>query len=105
MDNWSEQFVAERAVILHVERMSWRRHEEFYTQHMLGMCLRMKWARETWVRRMFQFLCDQFCVNTAVDLAEILNTCMTKNDSIACIGFNLKVKRAYYGIYNYYYGP
>ena len=31
MDDWSEQFVADRADILHVERTSWRRHEEFYS--------------------------------------------------------------------------
>ena len=33
MDDWMERFVADRAEILHVERTSWRRHEEFYTQH------------------------------------------------------------------------
>ena len=37
-------------------------------------------------------------MNTAADLAEILNTCVKGNDSIVNIGFNLKVKRAYYGM-------
>ena len=41
---------------------------------------------------------DQFCVDTAVDLAQVLNTCMGKNESIVHIGFNLNVKRAYYGM-------
>ena len=94
---WMERFVADRAESLHVGQTSWRRHEEFYTHRMLGMCLQMKWVGGTCVRRRFRSLCDQFCVNTVVDLAEImiLNTCMKINDSF---GFNLKVKRAYYGV-------
>ena len=54
-----------------IARTRGRRHEEFYVQHtiMLEMCLRMRWARDTWVRMMFQSLCEQFYVDTAVDLA------------------------------------
>ena len=37
-------------------------------------------------------------MDTAVDLANVLITCMKRNDSIVYIGFNLKVKRAYYGM-------
>ena len=92
-----ERFVAGRAEISHVEQTSWRWHEEFYVHHMLGMRLRMKWAQETWVRNPFRLLCDQFCVDTADDLAHTLNTRM-QIDSIVCIGFNLKVRRAYYGM-------
>ena len=39
-----------------------------------------------------QRLCDQFFVDTAVDLASALLFCMTRNDSIMHIGFNLQVK-------------
>ena len=65
---------------------------------LLGICLRLRWARETWARRIFQRLCDQFCVATAVELAAVLLACMEENNSIVYIGFNLQVKRAYYGM-------
>ena len=58
----------------------------------------MRWAHEMWVRRTFWRLCNQFCVDTAVDLAQVLNICMERNESIVYIGFNLNVKRAYYGM-------
>ena len=101
MGVWSEQFVMDRVDILHVERTRWKRHEEYCVQHniMLGICLRLRWAQETWVRGMFRRLCEQFCVVTAVDImANIPIACMKRNDSIVYIRFNLKVKRAYYGI-------
>ena len=85
MADWMGRFVMDRADILNVERTSWRRHEEFYTQHMLGICLRMSWVRETWVRRTFRRLCGQFCVVTAVELARILSTCMERNESIVYV--------------------
>ena len=85
MADWMSRFVMDRADILNVERTSWRRHEEFYTQHMLGICLRMSWVRETWVRRTFRRLCGQFCVVTAVELARILSTCMERNESIVYV--------------------
>ena len=37
-------------------------------------------------------------METAVDLADTLIACMKRNDSIIYIGFNLQVKRAYYGM-------
>ena len=95
---WGETLVMDRANILHIERTSWRQHEEFYKQSLLGICLRLRWARETWARGIFRRLCDQFCVDTAVALASALLVCMTRNDSIVYIGFNLQVKRAYYGM-------
>ena len=98
MHVWSETLVMDRAKILHIERTSWKQHEEFYKQSMLGICLRLRWARETWARGIFRRLCDQFCVDTAVDLASALLVCMTRNDSVVYIGFNLQVKRAYYGM-------
>ena len=50
------------------------------------------------MRGIFRRLCEQFCVVAAVDLANTLIACMERNDSVVYIGFNLKVKRAYYGI-------
>jgi len=38
MHAWSETLVMDRAEILHIERTSWRRHEEFYKQSLLGIC-------------------------------------------------------------------
>ena len=98
MHAWSEPLVTDRAAILNTERTSWIQHEEFYKQSLLEICLRLRWARETWARGIFRRLCDQFCVDTAVDLASALSVCMPRNDSIVYIGFNLQVKRAYYGM-------
>ena len=81
MHIWSETLVMDRANILHIERTSWRQHEEFYKQSLLGICLRLRWARETWARGIFRRLCDQFCVDTAVDLASALSASMTRNYS------------------------
>ena len=98
MDVWSKQLVVDRAVILHIERTRWKQHGECYVQNMLGICLRLRWAQETWVIGIFRRLCEQFCVDTAVDLADTLIACMERNDSIIYIGYNLQVKRAYYGM-------
>ena len=70
MDVWSEQLVLDRAAVLHAEQTRWKQHEEYYVhvQHnyydiyMLGIWLRLRWARETWVRGIFRRLCEQFCV-------------------------------------------
>ena len=94
MHVWSETLVMDRASILHIERTSWRQHEEFYKQSLIGIYLRLRWARETWARGIFRRLCDQFCV----DLASALLVCMTRNYPIVYIGFTLQVKRAYYGM-------
>ena len=92
MDMWSEQLVMGRAEILHIERTRRKQHQECYVQNMLGIHLRLRWARETWARGIFRRLCEQFCVDTAVDLASALFVCMPRNDSIVYIGFNLQVK-------------
>ena len=65
---------------------------------MLGICLRMRWAREVWVRAHFDRLCKQFQVETAVDLSCALRACMEKDDSIVYVGFSFKSKRPYYGM-------
>ena len=48
--------------------------------------------RKDMLRRIFQKLCGQFCVDTAVDLAKILITCRERNDSIVYIGLHLNVQ-------------
>ena len=42
--------------------------------------------------------CGQFCVDTAVDVAQVLNTCTERNQCIVYIDLSLNVKRAYYGM-------
>ena len=98
MHVWSKRFAMGRAEILHIERTSWKQHEEVYKHSMLGICLQLRWASQTWARGIFRRLCDQFSVDAAVDPASALLVCMKRNDSIVYIGFNLQVKRAYYGI-------
>ena len=39
MHVWGNTLVMDREEILHIERTSWRRHEQFYKQSLLGICL------------------------------------------------------------------
>ena len=82
MGVWSKQLVMDRAVILHIERTRWKQHEECYMRNMLGICIRLRRVREAWARGMFWRLCEQFCVETAVGLADVLIACMKRNDSV-----------------------
>ena len=92
---WMVEFEATRARVLRMERTSWRQHERLYKDNMLGICLRMRWAREVWVRAHFDRLCMQFHVETAVDLSCALRACMEKDDSIVYVGFSFASKRPY----------
>ena len=92
---WMVQFERARADLLRMEQTCW-------IQSLLGVCLRMRWAREVymWVRAHFDRLCKQFhdIVETAGDLTCALKACMEKDDSIVYVGFNFSVRRPYYGM-------
>ena len=100
---WSEGLVMDRAGDFHIERTSWKQHEEVYMRSMTGMWSRLRWAREAWARGIFRIrrLCGQFHAYvdaaSAVDPASALLICMQRSGSIA-IGFTLQVKRACYGM-------
>ena len=98
MAEWMVQFETTRARVLRIERTSWRQHEQIYKDNVLGVCLRMRWAREVWIRAHFDRLCKQFQVETAVDLSCALRACMEKDDSIVYCGFSFTSKRPYYGM-------
>ena len=100
MDTRSKQLVVDRAAVLYIEQTRWEQHEKCYVQSMLGICIRLRWARETWVRGIFRRFCEQSCVETAVDLADTLIARMERDDSAVYIGFHLQVmrSRAYYGL-------
>ena len=73
---WMVQFERARAGVLRMEMTCWRQHEQLYKENLLGVCLRMRWAIEVWVRAHFARLCRQFKVETAVDLASALRACI-----------------------------
>ena len=60
MAEWMVQFEGTRARVLRMERTSWRQHEQLYKDNVLGMCLRMRWAREVWIRAPFTGCADYF---------------------------------------------
>ena len=91
------EFEGTRARVLRMERASWRQHERLYKGNLLGICLRMRWAREVWVRAHYDRLCIQVHVETAVDLSCVLRACMEKDDYIVHVGFSFILKRPYYG--------
>ena len=92
------EFESTRAGMLRMERTSWRQHEQICKDGLLGVPLRMRWGRETWVRKHFERTCSQFQVETAVDLPFAIRACMEKDDSVVYVGFNFGVKRPYYGM-------
>ena len=65
---------------------------------MVALCLRLCWAQEKWIRRLFRRLCMQFQVDTAEELAAKLRVCMDRDDSIIHIGFSFGSKRPHYGL-------
>ena len=65
---------------------------------MVALCLRLRWAREKWIRSLFRCLCMQFQVDTAVELATKLRVCMDRDDSIIYVGFSFRSMRSYYGL-------
>ena len=65
---------------------------------MVALCLRLRWAREKWIRSLFRCLCMQFQVDTAVELAMKLRVWMDRDDSKIYVGFSFRSKRPYYGL-------
>ena len=99
---WMVAFESTRADVLRMERTCWRQYEQIFKVSLLGVCLRfklrMRWARYQWVRKQFERMRMQFQVETAVDLSCGIRACMEKDDSIVYVGFNICVKRPYYGM-------
>ena len=84
MHVWLKEYEGQRAQIIDTDRPSWVNHEAFYgcCIWMVALCLRLRWAREKWIRSLFRCLCMQFQVDTAVELAMKLRVCMDRDDSI-----------------------
>ena len=98
MHGWLIENEAQRALIVDTDRPSWVSHEAFYGYWMVALCLRLRWAREKWIRSLFHCLCMQLQVDTAEELAVKLRVCMDRDDSIIYVGFSFGSKRPYYGL-------
>ena len=98
MHGWSKGNEAHRALIIVTDRPLWVSHETFYGHWMIALCLRLRWAREKWIRTLFHSLCLQFQVDTADELAGKLRTCMDRDDSIIHVGFSISSRRSCYGL-------
>jgi hypothetical protein len=98
MQVWLKEYEAQRAQIIDTDRPSWVNHEVVYGQWLVALCLRLRWARERWIRALFRSLCMQFQVDTAEALATKLRVCMTRDDSIIYVGFSFRTMRSYYGL-------
>ena len=73
MHVWLKENEAPRALIVDTDRPSWGSPEAFYGYWMVALCLRLRWAREKWIRSLFRCLCMQFQVDTAEELATKLS--------------------------------
>ena len=71
-NDWSASFSSRRKVILDQPRTSWQQHIQLYCANVLGVVLRMYFAKERWLRRLYQHLCIQYQCNTAIELARQL---------------------------------
>ena len=98
MHGWLTENEAPRALIIDTDRPPWVSHEAFYGCWMFALCLRLRWAREKWIRSLFLCLCMQFQVDTTEDLAAKLRVCMDRDGSIIYVGFSFSSKRPYYGL-------
>ena len=78
MHGWLKQ----TALIVDTDRPPWVSHEAFYGYWMVSLCLRLRWAREKWIRSLFRCLCMQFQVDTADELAVKFRVCMHIDDSM-----------------------
>ena len=88
---------------LDADRNDWKTHNQIYIKGLLGTLLRVRFAREQWLREHFELLCTQWGVHTAVELAEILTRTLTstsveEHTSIIYIGMSIQVKRPYIGL-------
>ena len=80
MHVWLKENEAQRALIIDTDRPSWTSHEAVYGQWTVALCLRLRWARERWIRSLLHSLRLQFQVDTAEELAVKLRVCMDRED-------------------------
>ena len=91
------KIVDSRRDLLHHDSPDFAQHARVYVGSILMLCIRMRWAREQWIRRIFMDLCIQHGVATAVELAMKLIPAMEGGSSLCYIGFSLSVKKVYLG--------
>ena len=98
MHGWLKENEAQHALIIDIDRQSWVSHETFYGHWIIALCLRLRWAREKWIRSLFHSVCLQFQVDTAEELAGKLRVCMDRDESIIYVGFSFSSRRPYYSL-------
>ena len=57
---WLKETEAQRALIVDTDKPLWVSHEAFFGYRMVALCLRLRWAREKWIRSLLRCLCMQF---------------------------------------------
>ena len=63
----------------------------------LCCAMRLRWAREKWIRSLFCCLCMQFQVDNAEELAVKLRVCMDRDDSIIYVAFGFEATLIWLG--------
>ena len=70
--DWSRHWGDTLRGILSAPRVSWKSHDDIYRANILGIVLRLYFAKEQWLRRDYARMCRQFQVESAIELANKL---------------------------------
>ena len=93
---------AERRELLDGGRTDWKMHNCVYVAALPLLLLRMRFARERWLRRTLLTLLTQWGVSSATELARVMESRLFTESGNPCsliyIGFSLTTKRPYIGM-------
>ena len=105
MRQWHDGRVAARKDLLRDDQARWLKYTEATHRDLLGQLLRLRFARERWLRATFTELCAHHGVSTAVELAatmySFLDPCGPEREdygSVIYVGCTQATSRCYYGL-------
>ena len=91
-----------REDLLRGERHDWITHNQLYVDSLPLLLLRLRFAREKWLRRVWRVLSKQWGVNSAVRLARHMQEQLFEKEcepnSLIYLGFAMTTKRPYVGM-------
>lgn len=91
-----------REDLLGGERIDWVTHNQLYVDNLPLLLLRLRFAREKWLRRVWRVLAKQWGVNSAARLATTMQGRLfekgSEPNSMIYLGFSMTTKKPYVGM-------
>ena len=78
---WKERRDAVRERLLGEDHSRWIKYTEASLKDLLGQLLRLRFAREKWLRKNFEELCAHYGVSSAVELSFMMYPLLTTRES------------------------